>query len=366
MAFRKEQLYRYRKYVGLSRNYLTLQKLINALKIESKLFTADPDLSGLYPYNLFVDLHNSCNLKCPLCFMGRNEVIPRENKMSLENYQELVAPFSPYVFQVFLQNNGEPFLNKDVYRIIRFNKANRMATIASSNFSLEIAPESIIESGLDYLCLSIDGASEETYSKYRVNGRFGKVIENLKKLIALKRKMRSKTPFIEWQTLVSRYNHTEMQAIRSMAYSMGVDFVRFANLNFFPFFGKEERRALQNEWLPPLPAFRAFEDQGENLLRNGRTKCFWLWRTVIINCDGGILPCCLYDTKEWGNLYREPFEQIWNSETYRRARRSRGLASTENDDICDRCFAPFLRKNQPGSFLRVNKKSPCIAVPSSP
>lgn len=343
MHFRKEQLYRYRRYLAMSRGFLTPKKLINAVKIEYKLFKSDPHLENIYPYNIFIDLNNSCNLNCPLCFMGKGDIIPRENKMTFLNYKKIMDPLFPYLFQIFLQNNAEPFLNSDVYKIISLNKENKVATIASSNLSLNIDSDAIVESGLNYLCVSADGITQETYSKYRVNGKLEKVLLNLQKIIEAKRKIKSKTPFIEWQVLVSKHNHSEMAAIRKKAYAMGVDFVRFSNLNFYPFFDAEQRKAAQQEWLPVAPEFRAFEDRGENLLENGRKKCFWLWRTVVVNCDGGVLPCCLYDTNEWGNLFKEPFEQIWNNNLYVRARNSMNIENQREKIICDRCFAPFLR-----------------------
>ena len=42
--------------------------------------------------------------------------------------------------------------------------------------------EEIIDSGLDHMTFSVDGASQEVYEKYRVGGVYEECIESLRKL----------------------------------------------------------------------------------------------------------------------------------------------------------------------------------------
>ena len=48
--------------------------------------------------------------------------------------------------------------------------------------------KAIVDTKMHFIRLSIDGASQETYSRYRVNGNFDRVIENIKRLQAYKQK----------------------------------------------------------------------------------------------------------------------------------------------------------------------------------
>ncbi len=340
---RKEQLFRYKKYLGISLRHITLKKVLNLIKVETRYRKKRIDMKGVYPYNIFVDLNNRCNLKCPICFMGRGDVIDRPNNMNLENYKKILKPIAPYITQVFLYNNSEPFLNKDIYDIIKFNNKSNVGTIVSSNLSLDIDPVKLVKSKLDYLIVSIDGITQDIYEQYRVNGNLEKVIGNLKEIIRVKKELKSKTPFIEWQSIISSKNYLQMKEIEEFAYNIGVDVVRFGNLNFYPLKG-EEKKAAQKEWLPPTEEFRFFDENNEKIVKSGKRKsCFWLWRAMIISANGGVIPCCLFDTEDWGNLFEESFEDIWNGEKYNSARK---LGIKENagktGTICDRCNATFI------------------------
>ena len=100
---------------------------------------------------------------------------------------------------------------------------------------------------------------------------------------------------------------------------------------------------MKKEWLPPLKQYRFFEGKPENKSVNRRKVCFWLWRSAVISANGGVLPCCLYDTEDWGNVLDQTFEQIWNNNNYTRAR-NLGIDFSDilSGTICDNCNAPFL------------------------
>ena len=343
---RKEQLFRYKKYFILHFPHLTIKKIINILKVEWKLKKNDTNLRNTFPYILFVDPYNKCNLKCPLCFRGKNEIIERENKIDITTYEKLINPLKKYLFQIFLYNNSEPFLNKDIYRIINYNKINNIGTVVSSNLSLKIDPKKMVESGLEYLIVSADGITQEIYEKYRVGGKLDVVVNNIKQIIIEKRRLKSKFPYIEWNCIVTKKNENHIDDIREFAYNLGVDTVRFANVNFFT--EDKERKLKEDEWLPNRAEFREFKSK--DFKKRERKACFWLWRTAVINPDGSVLPCCLYDTEDFGNSIDNSFLDIWNNEKYLEAR-SLSLSASKfkggnnrSNIICRICNADFIYK----------------------
>ena len=341
MPFRKEQLFRYRKYLALHLPHLTVKKVVNILRVEGRLLSADPDLTGLYPYSLFVDLSNTCNLRCPLCVMGQRQVRPRRPLMDLAAYQRLLMPLQDYLLQVLLYNNSEPSLNKEVYDIIRYTAERNIGTVISSNLNLPVDALALVGSGLEYLIVSGDGHTQDIYEQYRVNGNLEAVIANVKSIVSAKQEKGSRFPYIEWQCLVTSRNEEHLKDIEDLAYGLGVDTVRFANLNFYSVTGTTLEA--ENAWLPEQEKFRAFASAAAPAGR--RKPCFWLWRTAIVNCDGGVIPCCLYDTDDWGNVRETPFKKVWNNEYYRKARSITRVANPSGPAlVCDRCQAPFLYK----------------------
>ena len=53
----------------------------------------------------------------------------------------------------------------------------------------------IVSSGLHSLFASIDGITQESYGKYRVRGKLDRVFANLHKLMEVKLRLSSPTPF---------------------------------------------------------------------------------------------------------------------------------------------------------------------------
>jgi MoaA/NifB/PqqE/SkfB family radical SAM enzyme len=339
---RKEQLQRYARYLALYLRHATFGKLVNAARVESRLLMNNPDMAGLLPYFLFVEISNTCNLHCPLCQTGRGEGVPRENRMTFENYRRLIEPLAPYLFQVFLYDWGEPFLNRDIYRIIGLNSQRNIGTVVSTNFNLPIDAAQCVECGLEHLIISGDGITQEVYERYRKGGRIEKVFGNLHALVAAKKKAGSRTPRIEWQCLVTRHNERQLDEIRETVLQAGADEVRFGNLNFY---SAGVQPALQEEWLPRNPLYRKLAMPASALdVTRKRRPCFWLWRTAIVNVNGGVTPCCLYDIPDWGNALDDGFPLSWNNALYREARLRSKIdpARRTQTIVCDRCTAKFI------------------------
>jgi MoaA/NifB/PqqE/SkfB family radical SAM enzyme len=339
---------RHKRYLFFLWRHATFRKLLNMLKIEYRLAANSPKMEGLYPYILFVEISNACNLRCPICLMGQRKLIQRKNRMSFENYVKVLEPLKDYLVIVFLYNWSEPFLNKDIYRIIEWNTKADIATVVSSNLNSPVNAISLIESDLDMLIISGDGITQDIYKKYRIGGNLDIVFENLSKIVAAKKKARSSYPFIEWQCLVTRHNEPQMDDIRRIALERGADIVRFVNLNFYSVRNGEDLDALKKEWLPENPIYREAFGSEVNLPEGKRIRrpCYWLWRSPIINVDGSVGPCCMYDVSSWGNALDLGFVNVWNNDIFREARlrSQRNRLEPKHRIICDRCKAPFIFK----------------------
>jgi len=337
---RREQIPRLGRYLLYYLRHATPKRLLNLIKTEYKLFTGNTDLKNTYPYFFIIEISDTCNLRCPVCQMGKGKCIQRKNLMSLSNYIKLIEPIKDYVFQVSLYNWGEPFLNKDIYGIIGHNTSQNIGTVVSSNLNVAIEPERLIRSGLEHLIISADGITQAVYERYRRGGRIEVVLDNLKRIVDVRRRLNSKIPYIEWQSLVSRWNEPHLEEIKERALALGVDEVRFCNMNFY---SEGNSHAAEREWLPKNPLYRDF---GARSYKGApmRIPCFWLWRQAIINTDGGMAPCCLFDVPDWGNLFDTPFPEVWNNKRFTEARsRYRKNAQTQGPKlICDDCTYPFI------------------------
>ena len=173
-----------------------------------------------YPPMVMIDPSNICNLRCPMCPMYNGTVQLPKGKLEFLNLKKLMDEIGPYVFQIQFWNQGEPFLNKDFIKMVRYAKTKGVMTITSTNGHFittnEIA-EQVITSGLDQIIFSMDGTNQESYEKYRVNGDYNLVIANLERLSQAKIRLKSKTPLIELQFIIFKHNQNEIDQLKALA-----------------------------------------------------------------------------------------------------------------------------------------------------
>ena len=216
------------RYVPKIVNYGTPKKLANIMLAEWE-FRQQKTILRCLPYYFIVDVCNVCNLRCPLCPTGNTTIARKQAMLSLEQYKDVFDRIKKYALVVSFYNHGEPLLNPDVFSIIEHTHRSRVGTNISSNFNWPqpVDINDFIRSGLDYVTVSLDGVTQEAYQKYRVRGDIAEVFDNLRRLIAAKKNLKSKTPFVEWQFIVFKHNEHEMDQARKLASEIGVDLLRF-------------------------------------------------------------------------------------------------------------------------------------------
>lgn len=187
------------------------------------------------PFGLIIDPANHCNLHCPGCVHSNTERVKNirfdwpPGLLREEVYDRLLRRFIPFSIQIAFYNNGEPFLNPATTDYIRRARNYLVMTTTSSNIShSKIDPAAIVESGLDYLTLSMDGATADVYSTFRRGGNFDLALQNIRALVAEKKRQHSKTPCLAWQFLVFRHNRHEREMVRRLSLKLGTDLLIYA------------------------------------------------------------------------------------------------------------------------------------------
>ncbi|MHC4267827.1 MAG: radical SAM protein [Planctomycetota bacterium] len=294
---------------------------------------------------MVIDSGNICQLKCPLCPTGVGRPTREKCFMKFENFKKIVDEAGSYLCEIDLYNWGEPFLNKDIFRMIEYAKKAGIKVSISSHLNTlkEEWIHSIIRSKLDHLIVSLDGASRESYQKYRIGGNYDVVISNMKKLINLKKKYKSKYPRVTWQYLVMRQNEEEVDKSRQKAAEIGVDDLDLrpmrCDMGKEPFLNDKEKVESITEWLPREKKYSRYNYETEKK-NNHLSRCLFLTTTMVINANGSVSPCCgVYDEKwDFGNVFEDGVFHVWNNMKYQEARKTVLSKHTSNKDlICAYC-----------------------------
>jgi radical SAM protein with 4Fe4S-binding SPASM domain len=299
-----------------------LRKIVNLLQIEWSLRTGKTYLK-CFPYIYIIDPCNACNLRCPLCPTG-NQTRQRSTKMmNYECFTSIIDQIRTYAIEVILHNWGESLIHPRIFDMISYANNANIGTNISSHFNniTDRMIDQMIESGLEHLTVSLDGASQEIYEIYRVRGKFDEAISALERLQQRKRETRSPTPIVEWQFIVMKHNEHQIDEAEAMAKRLGVE--RFRLLSVGLPFEHLENLQLAEQWISNNPRFQGYHP--EIMLKRGYLydePCFYPYRSITINPDGGVAPCCAVHHEKWdfGNFQMQSLADIWNNKHYQSAR----------------------------------------------
>jgi MoaA/NifB/PqqE/SkfB family radical SAM enzyme len=319
----------------------TPRKFANLARVELERKARRIALKG-HPYLLIIDPCNYCNLRCPLCPTGLGTLGRKQAMLSLEHFKQYFDPLADHLFETYMHNWGESLLNKQVFSMIEYAQSRNVGTNLSSNLSETSSADldMLLDAGLEYLIVSLDGTSEQSYSKYRIRGKFDRVVENMHELIRRRNARRLKTPRVEWQFIVMKQNEHEVTRAEEMAKKIGVDLLRFIPVGM-PY-DTPDREAAKAKWYPVTVQGRAYSPDVEQQFgqANKPSPCFYLYRTMVVHPDGGVAPCCVVykQSSDFGQLPADVMT-LWNNDHYQSARAlfSAQPAPAPVATICDGC-----------------------------
>jgi radical SAM protein with 4Fe4S-binding SPASM domain len=183
------------------------------------------------------------------------------------------------------------------------------------------------------------------------------VIHNLEEIIRRRNARGLKYPTIEWQFIVMKQNEHQIDEAEELSKKLGVDIMRFIPVGM-PY-DTPDRSAARDRWFPVTVEGRAYSPDVEQQFgqANKPSPCFYLYRSMVVNPDGGVSPCCVVYKKEsdFGQLPVDDVMDLWNNKHYQFARSqfSKQDAEHQIETICDDCdiFAkvdkPWLKRAKP-------------------
>lgn len=191
------------------------------------------------------------------------------------------------------------------------------------NYFDEAMAEELIRCNCDVLRVSLDGASQESCSKYQIGINFDKVKRNMR---TVTEKRKGKLPLIIWEFLVTKYNEDEIPKAKEMAKEVA------DKLEILPlrcdmggelFMTNREQFDSVKEWLPKDESYSMYDYQRKARKPHLGPPCHFLYSQSVINWNGSISPCCLvyFEKYDFGNIFESSFKKIWNNEKYRASRR---------------------------------------------
>jgi radical SAM protein with 4Fe4S-binding SPASM domain len=311
-----------------------------------------------------------CNLRCKMCpiqFRPEGARGQPSAFMPYETYCSLIDQFGA-VSELHLQGLGEPLLHPRFFDMVRYaaQRGVRVSTNTNMTVMTEAHAAECVQSGLDTLHVSLDGANAEVYEAIRVKARFDKVVRNLRRLMQAKAASQSTLPHIRLVAVAMRINLAELPELVRLASREGAASLSVQQLchdfgeSSLPERYKPMRAFIDEQILAqedPARVADCFEEARSEARRQnlelrlpnmvprthapdvpGRHRCDWPWRGAYVSYDGKAMPCCMVATPDrinFGDIAADGVAGTWNNAPYTAFREQ--LSSAVPPEVCRSC-----------------------------
>lgn len=320
------------------------------------------------PDVLQLSVTNQCNLRCKSCYVWRNAC--PESDLTLDEIEGILEESARWGIKEVHMLGGEPLLRKDWDKIVLSAKAKGMTVIICTNGTLidPKAAERIIDTGVDTLCVSLDGAKKETHDYLRGHpGAYEKILEGINSFNHIGGRQR---PGLVLILTVSQPNLFELKEYADLAKKMSASGIYFTALvldnvclfsqkkthdlwieeKYFgeleKIFGDLEKHSQSMGYYLGYPSFKLFSKYYRGKLRKNDWKCFAGTKRLVVTASGDIQICgeIIGSYRKAGSL-----RKVWRS---RAAFRRRLFVKNCGNYCLQDCHA----RPESDSFLNIIKR----------
>jgi len=324
--------------------------------------TLQKEILESYPVNVILPTGTKCNNRCIFCSDRSPQTLSRYSELSFEKWIRLCEPLK-YATSLGLYGWGEPLLNPDYEKMfdyvvknfpgIEINVSTNGILINGKWIKKFVSCENIS------LNISLNASNSKTYKLLTQSDQFNKIIENIQRLIELKRNENKNSPQTISSFVAIKENIVELPDFVRLAARLGVDRVVVQDLILL-------NESLRKHSLTPyaefarsifLVALKTAQESGVHLIpfvpvyflptdsnsfvedekieRKVSTElCIEPWIYLRVSSEGEVKLCC-YSEEVMGNLSRDKLSDIWNGEKYRYFRRQ--VNSDNLPEDCKKC-----------------------------
>ncbi len=323
------------------------------------------------PMEVNLYLTKNCNMQCMMCPYYGEAALQRnlngkyeyKETLTLSEYEKLVDQLKEQSTFFYL-SGGEPLLYpysiKELIILLK-RKSNRVS-MNTNGYLLEKHAASLVESGLDFIIVSIDGP-EAIHNKIRgKDDSFQRAVAGVKKLHTVKKKYKVKHPVVSALWTINKDNYSYLHKLPELYNDLGFD---MAGITFLCFTDLERGQktaeikkqlfketssawkgnlintkdinlnVLEAEYtkvlrakkkflfytmpagLKPSQIYSYYNDLDNTF---GIESCFKAWYRVHIRSNGDATTCEFFSPSVMGNITKQTLAKIWNNENYKKYR----------------------------------------------
>lgn len=299
--------------------------------------------------------------------------------MAFNDFKSLL-PYFKDVKRVVLEGWGESLLHENLIEIIKLIKAEKteVGFVTSGKGLSEDYISELINVGIDFMGFSLSGATSETHNCIRVNSDLQTLIGHIQTFNKLMMNKKLKKPRLHIVYLMLKDNISEVPLVVDLAREIGIENVVLTNLIHITNQWQEEQRVFKCDRIQGFKGSKGVD----KILKEAEIKAKKLrinlrrpplspvdvavceedpLENLYISIDGEVSPCVYlypptsspfkrifcgmeHEVKKlsFGNIFREPFHNIWNRIEYTDFRSPFVLRKKRFEEI----FSPLLSSTE--------------------
>jgi pyrroloquinoline quinone biosynthesis protein E len=280
-----------------------------------------------------------CNYRCQMCPIDELKDEKVKYDLTLKEYKNIVDALPNSVTNICLSGLGEPFINEDYVKMVKYTKEKGYYVEVYNNGSLfdkDILPY------IGEVNFSVDGADEEMLKEIRKGVQVDKLFDNIRLAVKLRKSYKVNINFTANQT-----NYKDIKRLYKICQELEIDalYIQGTSNNYatnsamYRSFSKYIKNNTQIDWNFITNSYdRSFDF---SLLiwypRKMKGFCPWTFSNVYINKNSEVISCCQKVTEPtiFGNLKDKGFNEIYNSKAMNNFRQNH--IKNANIDICNNC-----------------------------
>jgi radical SAM protein with 4Fe4S-binding SPASM domain len=288
-----------------------------------------------YPLLLDLELASICNLKCPMCYTITDEFKQKVTKgfMDFDLYKRIIDEVAGKVYAIRLSLRGESLLHKNFVECAAYAKKAGIKEVSTLTNGANLKGKKlkkIIESGIDWITISIDGTGD-TYEKIRKPIKFEQIVSNLTEIKNIKVKNGLVKPVIKIQGIwpaVSEdpelYYNTFVPISDLIAFNPLIDYLR----------------------------------KDDDIVYEEDFSCPQLYQRIVIGSDGKVMMCSNDEDGKAliGDANEQTVHEIWHGPVLNAMRKLHSdPQGFKHIDSCKECYYP--RKAAVNESVQVNGRT---------
>lgn len=297
-----------------------------------------------FPFLIDLEPTNYCNLDCLMC---SRQIMKRGlGKMALGLFKRIADQAAANGAKgIRFMRFGEPLMNKDIFEMVSYAKQKGLLTHITTNGLLlnKEKIQAILDSGLDSIIFSLQGATKKEYKLMRNNKEYGLLEENIKKLAEKRKEQGLNKPFIQVTTTVLDETDEEIKQFYEK-WKATADKADHWYTSLERLEGIERAK----------PLFKRQTVREKLEAREKNTGKNWRCNEVMVKLSiawNGIVTGCCADFDNYmkaGNLEETSLKEIWHNKKMDSFRKILGQGQREKIPFCSKCTSKFFREKAEG------------------